>query len=175
VIPRMLLIVLIPLLLNGCVQQASQPPLAANDPANPHAPEAPPPERSQTLATLEAAPPATMAVPSQQLMPDMHRNMPGMSHDMGRDMGDMKGMQHQAPATMPGDNAALSAPRWTPTTVPATRPSSAPTVYTCRMHPQVLSNVPGKCPICAMTLIPKASTQKPAHDHTGHGDKGEHP
>ena len=174
-IPRMLLIILIPLLLIGCTQQASQPPLAANDPANPHAPEAPLPEHSRTLATAEATPSATTAVPPEQMMPDMDHNMPGMSHGMGHDMGGMKGMQHQAPATVPGQNAALSAPRWTPTTVPATGPSSAPTVYTCRMHPQVLSNAPGKCPICGMTLIPKSSTQEPAHDHTGHGDKGEHP
>jgi uncharacterized protein involved in copper resistance len=172
----MLLIVLIPLLLIGCVQQASQPPLAANDPANPRAPEAPLPERSRALAVAGAAPSATDAVvPPQQLMPDMKHNMPGMSHGMEHDMGDMKGMQHQAPATVPGQNAALSAPRWTPTTAPSTGPSTSATVYTCRMHPQILSNAPGKCPICGMKLVPKSSIQEPAHDHTGHGDKGELP
>jgi hypothetical protein len=28
-------------------------------------------------------------------------------------------------------------------------------IYTCPMHPQVESKVPGKCPICGMNLVPK--------------------
>jgi rubrerythrin len=27
--------------------------------------------------------------------------------------------------------------------------------YTCRMHPQIHADKPGKCPICGMTLIKK--------------------
>ncbi len=30
------------------------------------------------------------------------------------------------------------------------------TVYTCPMHPQIRQNGPGKCPICAMKLVPAA-------------------
>jgi hypothetical protein len=30
----------------------------------------------------------------------------------------------------------------------------AAVIYTCPMHPQVRSPVPGKCPICGMTLVP---------------------
>ncbi|WP_163707547.1 efflux RND transporter periplasmic adaptor subunit [Mangrovibacterium lignilyticum] len=33
------------------------------------------------------------------------------------------------------------------------------TVWTCSMHPQVRSDKPGKCPICAMDLIPLSSMQ----------------
>jgi Flp pilus assembly protein TadB len=30
-------------------------------------------------------------------------------------------------------------------------------VYTCPMHPEVISDVPGKCPKCGMKLVPKGS------------------
>jgi hypothetical protein len=30
----------------------------------------------------------------------------------------------------------------------------AEVIYTCPMHPEVRSPVPGKCPICGMTLVP---------------------
>src|SRR6185437_7832245 len=36
-------------------------------------------------------------------------------------------------------------------TAMATRPD---TMYTCSMHPQVMQDRPGKCPICRMQLIP---------------------
>jgi hypothetical protein len=29
------------------------------------------------------------------------------------------------------------------------------TLYTCPMHPEVVSDRPGKCPKCGMTLVPK--------------------
>lgn len=29
--------------------------------------------------------------------------------------------------------------------------------YTCPMHPQVIKNAPGKCPICGMNLVKKES------------------
>lgn len=35
--------------------------------------------------------------------------------------------------------------------------------YTCSMHPEVISDKPGKCPKCGMTLI-----EKKAEDHSGH-------
>jgi Cu(I)/Ag(I) efflux system membrane fusion protein len=28
-------------------------------------------------------------------------------------------------------------------------------VYTCSMHPQIIRNEPGNCPICGMTLVKK--------------------
>jgi hypothetical protein len=39
----------------------------------------------------------------------------------------------------------------------AVEPGEAAT-YTCPMHPEVTSNKPGKCPICAMNLEKKAKT-----------------
>jgi hypothetical protein len=36
----------------------------------------------------------------------------------------------------------------------ATAPTTAVTLYTCPMHPEVFQDHPGKCPQCAMTLLP---------------------
>jgi len=41
---------------------------------------------------------------------------------------------------------------------PAANPSASPvtgTVYTCTMHPEVISDKPGKCPKCNMDLVVK--------------------
>ena len=34
------------------------------------------------------------------------------------------------------------------------------TIYTCPMHPHIRQNTPGKCSICAMTLVPVADKSK---------------
>jgi hypothetical protein len=34
--------------------------------------------------------------------------------------------------------------------------------YTCTMHPEVLSDKPGKCPKCGMTLVKKEPVKKKA-------------
>ncbi|HTM44500.1 MAG TPA: heavy metal-binding domain-containing protein, partial [Polyangiaceae bacterium] len=51
--------------------------------------------------------------------------------------------------------AAQSATPQPPSKPPAT------TYYTCPMHPQVHSPVPGKCPICGMDLVPKTEAPAP--------------
>lgn len=40
--------------------------------------------------------------------------------------------------------------------------STAPTEYTCPMHPEIRQPSAGKCPICGMALVPVQSTSKPA-------------
>ncbi len=32
--------------------------------------------------------------------------------------------------------------------------------YTCKMHPEVISDKPGKCPKCGMALVKKTDTKK---------------
>ena len=45
------------------------------------------------------------------------------------------------------------------------------TIYTCEMHPEVVSDKPGKCPKCGMELVkkevPATDTTNMKHDTTG--------
>jgi FtsP/CotA-like multicopper oxidase with cupredoxin domain len=60
-------------------------------------------------------------------------------------------------------------------------PTQAVLVYVCPMHPDVVSEQPGKCPQCAMKLMPKAAGAATAaddgveahHDHD-HDEPHEH-
>ena len=49
--------------------------------------------------------------------------------------------------------------------------------YTCPMHPEVVTDHPGKCPKCGMTLVPKKGEEKPKakmQEQTAHDTHGEH-
>jgi len=43
-------------------------------------------------------------------------------------------------------------------------------LYTCAMHPQIVQDKPGQCPICGMDLVPLKSFDEKHHHH----DDGEH-
>ena len=46
-------------------------------------------------------------------------------------------------------------------------PGDGPVVYTCPMHPEVISEEPGRCPDCGMKLLPRAIVDQAAgaHEH----------
>jgi hypothetical protein len=80
----------------------------------------------------------------------------------------------KAPTTPPPQDATLSSPGATPAP-PAAAPAddhahdhAAPTAgvtYTCPMHPQIVRDAPGKCPICGMNLVKR---ETPAPQGTSH-------
>jgi len=84
--------------------------------------------------------------PGGKAMEHQEHGMPGMDHE--HHMENMKGMDEmQANPTPPKPAASASGTPTTKTPVTAK--------YTCPMHPEVESSVPGNCPKCGMKLIRK--------------------
>nr|WP_306263853.1 heavy metal-binding domain-containing protein [Pararhizobium sp. IMCC3301] len=52
--------------------------------------------------------------------------------------------------------------------------AAAPAQYTCPMHPEVLSDEPGSCPKCGMTLVPVEDTKSGESGHSAHGGHASH-
>ncbi len=120
---------------------ASQPPPrpVAVDPSNPSAPEAPPLETSNVLAPVPS--PTPEAHPAQPDGAAAGLPAPMPEHHHGATAREAGGGDHQ-----------MEAPR-----APASE--SPATVYTCPMHPEVISAEPGSCPKCGMKLVPKRATE----------------
>ena len=115
------------LLLAGCARTTPTV-LGPDHPASPDAPVAPVPPPSTTLAV--SAPPT--AVPRPESPTPSHDR-----HDVGHaDHGGHAGAQRHR-------------------TEPATTQAQVQTRYTCPMHPEVVSNEPGRCPKCKMKLVRK--------------------
>ena len=47
-----------------------------------------------------------------------------------------------------------------PDTTKTKKVKPAKVQYTCTMHPEILSDKPGKCPKCGMTLVKKQPAKK---------------
>jgi FtsP/CotA-like multicopper oxidase with cupredoxin domain len=54
------------------------------------------------------------------------------------------------------------------------RPAGAAVEYVCPMHPDVISDGPGRCPKCGMKLIPSALEAAHREDHHAHDRADEH-
>tara|TARA_R110000868_G_scaffold6454_3_gene36620 strand:- start:17890 stop:19137 length:1248 start_codon:yes stop_codon:yes gene_type:complete len=39
-------------------------------------------------------------------------------------------------------------------------------IYTCSMHPEIIKNEPGNCPICGMVLVKKVAESQPVESHS---------
>ncbi|MGH2642907.1 MAG: multicopper oxidase domain-containing protein, partial [Chitinophagaceae bacterium] len=63
--------------------------------------------------------------------------------NMGMNMDDMNSAMSMGGVVQTSDSSQL------------TNGTSLQTIYTCPMHPDVISNKPGKCPKCGMTLVKK--------------------
>lgn len=81
--------------------------------------------------------------------------------------------QPDLPSDHPASPAATESPLPEPSltllidgrkSMPASAPSTA-ALYTCPRHKQIVSKLPGTCPICKMKLVPIAATTQ--HDHGG--------
>jgi len=69
------------------------------------------------------------------------------------------GMSHGGPAGIAG-----AAPAAAKRSAPAAKSSGAAREYTCPMHPEVVRNGPGACPICGMALEPREVTAEEQAD-----------
>jgi len=119
----------------GCASEPKPRPTAL-DSANPGAPESQP----LTVSALgrSAGLPAADAATG-----DLAKETPATSEaDHGHNHGD--GASPQAADTSGQRGKAAKQPS---------------TIYTCPMHPEVISDKPGRCPKCGMTLVPKEPSE----------------
>ena len=168
----------------GCSHPASAPPRPSSDPASPQAVETPLTPLPDTLRIA--------AVKWEEVkVPEDDSSMKGL--DMGQDkkMGDemkmgegMKmNMSHpkhgqsapdaaKAPTKMDMPDMDMGGMKMEDPKKPAGKnqkagiPEKKAVQYTCVMHPEVISDRPGKCPKCGMKLVPKSKAEgQPKGDH----------
>jgi hypothetical protein len=123
--------------LGACASEPKPRP-ATLDPSNPAAPEG----ARLSVAALDPAA-ATPAPPAPAATRDETAPaVPAPEADHGHDHGGAAAPAEKDKAGGPGKENKPAA-----------------TVYTCPMHPEVISDKPGNCPKCGMKLVPKAPAE----------------
>ena len=69
-------------------------------------------------------------------------------------MNNLKFFAFIAVALIAGATGYWVATKNAPSHAPAAQTSQSEQLYTCGMHPQIIQNKPGDCPICGMKLTP---------------------
>ena len=117
----------------GCASQPKPRPTAL-DPSNPAAPESPP---LAVTALGSSSPNLSSATPEA-----------ASSRDAKPPSGAEHGHSHEGspPAADKDENMTSEGGK---------KGKQPVTIYTCPMHPEVISDKPGRCPKCGMTLVPK--------------------
>ena len=151
-------------LMASCVAP-DPPPFPPNSPADPQVRSSSKPPRSlsrdETTEEVERALALTQeeAKGAESMHHDM-QNMPGMA---GMDHGDMQhGSAPPSEKKQLAEEMKKTADEMKATSdqlKKAEQKTTQAAIYTCRMHPQIQSDKPGKCPICGMTLVKKKGAQ----------------
>jgi hypothetical protein len=159
-----ILVALCLLSLGGCAITPAPVSTSPNDPSNPLAAEAITPPLQ----------PGLVAGAKTYLSPRTGADAQKMQHGRG-DLRSPAGMDHGATNGMEEMAGKAGAPRNPAEQVVAqelrSEPSPAvptgeqlqnihPSDYTCRMHPEIHSDEPGKCPKCGMPLVTRESLEK---------------
>jgi rubrerythrin len=124
----------------GCAVNFQPPPLSASNPASVQAKESVTPPAKPMLGRD-----AITEKTNERLATNAETNpsfQPPEMQQMHHDMKGMEGTQHDESGAMKMDSDEKE-------------PGTGKFYYTCKMHPQVHQEKPGKCPICGMTLIKK--------------------
>ena len=128
----------------GCATNFQPPPLPATNPASVEARESVTPGARPMLG-----PDALTQKTDERLAANAPGNPSFESSEMEQmhhGMGGMEGTQHDKMGAVKMDSGE--------------KPMIGRVYYTCKMHPQIHQDKPGKCPICGRSLIKKEEGQK---------------
>ena len=128
------------LLMGGCATTSVNPRSSPDHPASVDAPEATYAPSPSALAEGRTGPPPG---------PASRASSSESSHE------------HDGKSPQPTDIPGLGAT--TTGSQPATQHQQANAIYTCPMHPEVVQNVPGRCPKCGMPLVKKPEPHMGEH------------